>query len=129
MKRAPSTSHDARRKFAQLQGAFFVVSGVWPIVHIRSFEQVTGPKVDRWLVKTVGALISVIGGALLDGASRKEGPSTDLITAAAGSAAALAVVDVVYVARRRISPIYLLDAVVELGIVACWAALLRGERP
>lgn len=29
------------------------------------FVQVSGPKIDLWLVKTVGVLIGTIGGALL----------------------------------------------------------------
>ena len=31
------------------QGAFYAVSGLWSIVHLRSFEAVTGPKRDDWL--------------------------------------------------------------------------------
>lgn len=38
-------------------GPIYVVSGVWLIVHSHSFERVTGPKADRWLVKTVGGLL------------------------------------------------------------------------
>jgi hypothetical protein len=34
-------------------------------------------------------------------------------------------IDCYYVARRRISPVYLLDAVAEAGIVAAWIALSR----
>ena len=36
------------------QGAYYVASGLWPIFHRRSFEAVTGPKKDWWLVVTVG---------------------------------------------------------------------------
>lgn len=39
---------------------------------------------------------------------------------AAGSAAALAIVDVTYVVRGRISRIYLLDAAAELALVVGW---------
>jgi len=28
--------------------------GVWPLVSLRTFEGVTRPKVDSWLVKSVG---------------------------------------------------------------------------
>src|SRR5215213_7149555 len=45
---------DEAVRLARLQAIFYIVSGVWPFVSIRSFEAVTGPKVDRWLVKTVG---------------------------------------------------------------------------
>jgi uncharacterized transporter YbjL len=86
-----------------------------------AFEAVTGPKRDWWLVQTVGALVTVIGGALISGAvQRRESP--ELVGVAAGSATALAAIDVVYVARRRISPSYLGDAAVELAVVAGLAA-------
>ncbi|MDB5296907.1 MAG: hypothetical protein JWO31_2890 [Phycisphaerales bacterium] len=38
-----------------------------------------------------------------------------------GSAAGLAAVDVVYVVRRVIRPVYLLDAAAELVLMAGWA--------
>jgi hypothetical protein len=45
------------------------------------------------------------------------------VLVAAGGAAALAAIDTVYVAKRRISPVYLLDAVAEIGLVAGWVRL------
>jgi hypothetical protein len=47
---------------------------------------------------------------------------------AIGSAAALTAVDVVYVAKRRIAPIYLADAVLELGLMTGWASTLVRRR-
>jgi hypothetical protein len=91
-----------------------------------TFEAVTGPKSDRWLVKTVGALIAVIGTTLVAAAAR--GPASEIRYLGAATAAVLAGVDAIYVARRRISPIYLLDAVVELGILARWAGIWRWRR-
>jgi len=44
---------------------------------------------------------------------------------AAGSAGSLAAIDIVYVAKRRIWPIFLLDAVVEMGLVAGWLHVWR----
>lgn len=41
----------------KFQGIYYVASGLWPLLHMRSFEAVTGPKRDKWLVNTVGALI------------------------------------------------------------------------
>mgnify|MGYP003293179536 CR=1 FL=1 len=43
------------------QGGFYVLSGVWPLVSMRTFELVTGPKTDDWLVRMVGLLAAVIG--------------------------------------------------------------------
>ena len=113
---------------ARVQAAYYVVTGVWPLLDIRSFEAITGPKVDRWLVKTVGVLVSVIGGVLiLAGCRRQETPEIPLL--AAGSAAGLTAIDVVYSTSGRISKIYLADALAETVLVAAWAyAWFRGRR-
>ena len=37
-----------------------------------------------------------------------------------GSAAGLALIDVIFVARRRISPIYLADAAAETALLVAW---------
>lgn len=107
-------------RLSLLQGGFYVATGLWPIVHLRSFEAVTGPKLEGWLVKTVGALITVIGGTLLfAGRRRSVGPEVRLL--GVGSAAAFTAVDLVYTAKRRISPVYLLDAAAESALIAGWA--------
>lgn len=102
---------------AIVQGVYFLLTGVWPLVSMRTFEAVTGPKVDRWLVKTVGALIGVIGGSLLLDRRR---PSRGTTALALGSAAALGGVDLVYALKGRISRVYLLDAVAEALLVGLW---------
>jgi hypothetical protein len=113
------------RRVPVLQGVYFLLTGVWPLISMRSFEAVTGPKVDRWLVKTVGVLIAVIGASLLADARR---PSRGATVLGAGSAAALGGVDVIYALRGRISKIYLLDAVLEAGLVGLWALARRRRR-
>lgn len=104
---------------ARVQGAAYVITGIWPILHRRSFEAVTGPKTDYWLVRVVGALITIIGATLLLG-SRRSRWLPEFTFLAVGSALSLAVVDIVGVIVRRISPVYLLDAAGELAIVAAW---------
>ena len=107
-----------------LQGLYFLATGIWPLLSMRTFEKVTGPKVDRWLVKTVGVLVAVIGVSLLADGRR---PSRGSQVLGVGSAAALGGVDVVYSLRGRISKIYLLDAVLEALLVTLWA--VGGRRP
>lgn len=111
-------------RLAHLQALIYVATGVWPLVHIRSFEAVTGPKADRWLVKTVGALVTTTGLALAL-AGRRQRFAPEVVLIAAGNAAALAAIDVVYVAKRRIRPVYLLDAAAEIALLAAWAGLWR----
>ena len=121
-------SSNLARYLSIAQGLYYAITGIWPLVSIGTFQKVTGPKVDLWLVKTVGVLVGVIGGVLASAGFRRQVPA-EVALLAVGSAAGLAGIDVVYVARRRISRIYLLDAVAEAVLIACWAlAWLRGKR-
>ena len=99
-------------------------TGLFPFVARRAFEAVTGPKREWWLVQTVGALVVVIGGSLASAATRRR-VTPELLAVATGSAAALAAIDIVHVARRRISPTDLLDAAAQLGLLI---ALARARR-
>lgn len=113
------------RGLALGQGVFYAATGLWPIVSMRTFERVTGPKTDDWLVKTVGASLTVTGAALILGAVRgRVGPELRLL--GAGSAAALGTVDAVYATNGTISKVYLADAVVEAAIVAAWLVRFGG---
>ena len=119
---------ELKRVIATVQSTYFLVTGIWPILHIRSFEWVSGPKVDRWLVKTVSALITVIGATIGLGASRRRvTPEIELL--AAGSAVSLGLIDVIYVARRRIRWVYLLDAIAEFALAAAWTLTRAGTSP
>jgi hypothetical protein len=104
---------------ARAHGSFNVVSGLWPLLHRRSFEAVLGPKQDYWLVATVALLLLGNGAAQLAAQN-----SPDALASARrlglATAAGLLSVDLVNVARGRISKMYLLDAAAELGWLAAW---------
>ncbi|HEV2148971.1 MAG TPA: hypothetical protein VGR37_16315 [Longimicrobiaceae bacterium] len=121
------TTRTAPDRVGVAQGLFYAATGVWSIVDADSFQAVTGPKTDVWLVKTVGALVTAVGGALAYAGARGR-TTPELALVGAGCAAALAAVDGVYVARRRIPPVYLLDAAAEMALVAAWGVALRGGR-
>jgi hypothetical protein len=108
---------------ARAHGVFNLLGGVWPLVHMSSFERVLGPKVDTWLVKTVAGLLVTVGVSQLEATG-----SPDAVAAArtigAGTAGTLLAVDLAYAPSGRISRVYLLDAVAE----ACWLALWSRPR-
>jgi hypothetical protein len=115
------------RTLARTQGAYFLATGIWPLVDRHTFEKVTGPKIDFWLARTVGVLVACIGGALLVAAERDR-LTVEMRALGAGSAAGLAVIDLVYVLRRRIPLVYLADAVVEVALTARWVGTTRNAR-
>ncbi len=97
--------------------AYYVATGAWPILHMRSFEAVTGPKHDKWLVKTVGTLAIANGCALAFGL-RRERVSAETAALAVCSALAFCVVDVTFVLRGKIPAIYLADVPVEMALAS-----------
>lgn len=109
---------------ALIQGVFYAATGLWALVDLDSFMAVTGPKTDHWLVKTVGLLVTVIGAVLLFAWRRRAVP-LEVALLALASALSLAAIDVVYVADGTISPIYLLDAVAEMGLALAWVPAVR----
>lgn len=102
------------------QGLYYLLTGLWPIIDITSFQKVTGPKRDVWLVICVGSVITIIAVTLLVAVITKN-TSPAILTLAVGSSLALTLIDVKYVFNRTISPIYLLDAVLEIAILI-WIA-------
>jgi len=93
----------------RFQGAYYVVTGLWPIVHYPSFELLSGRKEERWLVRTVGLLAVVIGVALLRQPRRQSG-------LADGTATAFVAADLMAVGAGQL-PTYLADAALETALV------------
>jgi hypothetical protein len=120
---------------AWLQGSYFFLTGIWPIVHLRSFLWVTGPKTDHlvtgreedhWLLMTVSVLIVSVGLTLLVSAYRRS-VSAEIATLAIAASLGLTAIDVIYVARQVIWPIYLLDAVIEVILISAWLVALAAQ--
>jgi hypothetical protein len=106
-------------RLALIQGLYYAAAGLWPLIDIVSFQVVTGPKTDLWLVRTVGVLVTVIGAALI-AAARARRITDEIVLLAAGSALGLAGIELVYGLSGQISAVYLADAVLEIGLVALW---------
>jgi len=122
------------------QGIYYLLTGIWPIVSIETFQMVsgrktdhlvTGSEADHWLVNTVAALVIAIGVALLFAARRGRGQG-EILVLGLGSAIALASIDLLYVARGTISTVYLADAALEVAFAVAWLICvwrLRKEVP
>jgi hypothetical protein len=102
---------------ARAQGVANLAGGLWPLLHIRSFESVFGPKTDRWLVKTVAGLLIVNGITQL---TTSAGSIRQARRLGVGTAAVLAAVDIIYVSAGRISKMYLVDGAVEIAWIMSW---------
>jgi hypothetical protein len=92
-----------------------------------SFEAVTGPKVDDWLVHMVGLLAAAVALPLGVAALQDRVREPAVVVLAVASALAFAGIDLWYGLNGRISPIYLADAAVQLCLVAGIAASHPGS--
>jgi hypothetical protein len=106
-----------RRRLIAFQAGYYLATGLWPLVHLPSFEAVTGPKADDWLVHMVGLLAVAIGAALGVAAVHDHVRPPEIVVMAAGAAVAFTGIDLYYVPNDRIAPIYLADALVELALL------------
>src|SRR3954449_7336072 len=96
-----------------VQGVYYLVTGVWPLVSVRTFQAVTGRKTDNWtgregdhfLLYTVAVLIVAISLGILGAAVRGQ-PTPETALLAVASIVALTAIDVIFVARKVIPPIY-----------------------
>jgi hypothetical protein len=103
-----------------MQGVYYVITGIWPLVSMRTFEMVTGPKTDDWLVQTVGVLAATIGTTLLVG-SRRLPANRETLVLSILSAISFCAVDVVFALSGVISRIYLVDAAFQVAAIVAIA--------
>jgi hypothetical protein len=120
-----STIYDMRniRAVALFQGFYYSLTGVWPLVSMASFEAVTGPKADVWLVKMVGLLSLSIGVSILIAASRNKKATTETIVLAILSAISFSYIDIYYAWHGIISSIYYCDACIEIVLIIAYLTL------
>jgi len=115
-------------RVALLQGLYYAGTGVWPLLDLKSFMWVTGPKLDGWLVKTIGMVVAGVGGALAAAGARGR-VARELRVLGVTTALGFAAIDFWYAGvRRRISRVYLADGVAELGLAAAWTYAAWRER-
>lgn len=100
--------------------AYWLFGALWPLLSMRSFERVTGNKRDEWLVRTVALLMLSVVATLeaLRGSRRDERSMRVLGATSAGALGGVALVGPLV---GRISPVYLMDAAVDMTLAVLWA--------
>jgi hypothetical protein len=116
-----------RHRILSFQAAYYILTGLWPLVHFASFELVTGPKTDDWLVRMVGLLVVLIGVTLAVAVKRDAVQTLEILVLAAGATLAFSFIDIRYAVSGRISRIYLADAALELGLLAALVLTRRSQ--
>ena len=110
-----------------IEAVYYFVTGMWGLIDIKSFMKVTGPKTDLWLVKTVALLLitASFSFAVALAANTFHWPVAVL---AACYNASLAYIDFYYAEKKVISPVYIMDGIVELMFVLTWIMIMWQQR-
>ena len=106
-----------------VQGIYTLLTALWALADIQTFMEVTGPKTDIWLVKTIAVLLLPIAFCFLWGCYF----NTDrrLITIIGiMTSAGLAFIDFYYTYNGTIRKIYRADGYLEILFLLIWIYLL-----
>src|SRR5690606_14864846 len=104
-----------------VQGIYFVVTGIWPLLNMASFITATGPKQDTWLVEMVGLLSTSIGVTYIVASLRRREVPVLLGYLVSFS---FLVMDLIYVMSGEIDQIYLVDAGIQTAFIIAVTVIL-----
>lgn len=110
-------------RLSLVQGSYTLLTALWALIDIKSFMEVTGPKTDVWLVKTVAVLLLPIGVCFLWGFFF----NTDrllIIVVGIMTSTGLAFIDFYYTINGTIKWVYQADGYLELLFLLVWTILL-----
>jgi hypothetical protein len=110
-----------------VQGIYSLLTALWGLLDIESFMDVTGPKTDVWLVKTVSVLIIPISLCLLFAIYSKNSLLTAAIVGVT-SAMGFCVIDFYYSLNDVILNVYLADGFMQILFLLGWIFAIRGIR-
>lgn len=103
-----------------IQGIYFFITLIWPIIHIESFMWLTGWKTDIWLVKTVSALLLPYTIICFWIALDRKLISSLTILVMTITGLSLATVEIYYYLNGTIRWVYFVDALLQLIFIVWW---------
>lgn len=95
---------------ARIQGWYYFLGGIWPLIRWRSFTSVAGPKPDRFQTDITAGLFTSIGATLLNPGNNRE---SNIL--AASSATACIAIDLRHL--RKIRKVFLFDALLNAAFL------------
>lgn len=115
-----------RRRVLAGQGVYYILTGLWPLIHFSSFASAVAMQLNPFQVHAFAAVIVVVGGSLLEAARREPpGPFPTLLGAAI--AAALSIVSLWWLPRLGEASVLWIDLVLEVALAV--ALILLYPRP
>lgn len=108
-----------RRRILAGQGAYYMVTGAWPLIHFPSFAHFINLPVNPFQADAFAALVVVVGGTLLE-AARREAVGALATLLGLAVAAAIALVEAVWLPRFGVlTPLW-----IDLGLQVAFALSL-----
>ncbi len=117
-----------RRHVLRGQGAYYILAGVWPLLHFPSYARFVALDVNPFQSQVFSALLIVIGGALIE-ATRREPPGPFPTLLGAAVAGAIAVVSLIWLPRLGVASGLWADLFVEVAIAVILIVLYPRQPP
>lgn len=87
-----------RRLVILVQGAYYILTGLWPLAHFSSFSRAVALSVHPFQAQVLGAVLVVVGAHLLE-AGRREPPGASATLLGIAVAGAISVIEMVWLPR------------------------------
>lgn len=110
---------ERRRIILGMQSAYYLLAGLWPLVHTLSFMEVTGNSTDVLLIRTVGILLICAAITFFIDLYFQENSSA-VVFLSTSCAIGLLFIDIYHSLTAKISIIYLIDAIFQLILIESW---------
>jgi hypothetical protein len=103
-----------RRRVLAGQGLYYVLIGLWPLIHFASFADAVALRVNPFQAHAFGAVLVVLGGSFLE-AVRREPPDAYPTLVGVVVAAAIALVSLWWLPRLAVASALWVDLVIEVA--------------
>lgn len=104
---------------AFIQGTYYCLIGLWPLIHPGSFIEVAEIKNDLWMAKIIGLLLMVIGVVLLYAWYHLQNANS-LVLLGMASTMVCSGSDLYYFLNRVLPDVYLIDAMIQAALFNVW---------
>lgn len=111
-----------RRWILAAQGAYYVLTGLWSIIHFSSFTRAVALTINPFQAHAFAAVIVVVGANLAE-AARRDAPGRFPTQLGAAVAGAIALVELIWLPRLGPGGALWLDFVVEVAFVVALIVL------
>ncbi len=116
-----------RRRIVRVQGAYYALTGLFPLVYFDGWVRVVGFPAEPFQAHLLAAVVLVVGGSLLE-AARRGLPGRQATLLAAAVAGALALVELIWLPRLAPRSGLWIDLILQVAFAISLALSFPRER-